>query len=117
MSTKQVKNQVHFGPMEMSSRALEMVTVLAPVRGSTAILPAGYPLRRATFWRKKMHLMVHAHGHPHVAVPNFFTNNGPITLATEDGVEVSRHMVMLMTSLSSRVEKALSALAVPSAEA
>ena len=108
---------IHFGPLDLPSNSIDMVTILAPVRGTTAILPAGYPLRRAAFSRKKSHLIVQTHGHPRVVVPHFFTNAGQTTLMTGDGIEVSRHMVMLMSNLSSRVEKALSALAVPAGDA
>ncbi len=114
---KNTEPNIPFGPLDLPSNSVGLVTVLAPVRGTTAILPAGYPLRRATFSRKKSHLIVQAHGHPRVMVPHFFTNGGPTTLVTGDGIEMSRHMVMLMSSLSSRVEKALSALAVPAADA
>ena len=117
MSMKNTDTNIHFGPLDLPSNSVDMVTVLAPVRGITAILPAGYPLRRATFSRKKSHLIVQAHGHPRVVVPHFFTNAAQTTLVTGDGIEVSRHMVMLMSSLSSRVEKALSALAVPAGDA
>ncbi|MCH7937401.1 MAG: hypothetical protein IH994_09995 [Proteobacteria bacterium] len=107
---------IHFGPLDLPSHSLGLVTVLAPVRGTMAILPAGYPLRRATFSRRKSHLMVKAHGHPRVVVPHFFANDRLTTLVTEDGIEVSRHMVMLMSSLSSRVEKALNAMAIPASD-
>ena len=113
MSMKNTDTNIHFGPLDLPSHSVDSVTVLAPVRATTAILPAGYPLRRATFSRKKSHLMVQAHGHPRVVVPHFFTSGGQTTVATGDGIEVSRHMVMLMANLSSRVEKALNALAVP----
>ena len=108
---------IHFGPLDLPSHSVGLVTVLAPVRGHTALLPAGYPLRRAAFSRMKSHLIVQAHGHPPVVVPHFFTNAAPTTLLTGDGIEMSRHMVMLMSSLSSRVEKAPSALAVPAGDA
>ena len=114
---KNTEPKIHFGPLDVPSHAVGSVTVLAPVRGDTAILPAGYPLRRAKFSRWKSHLIVQAPGHPRVVVPHFFTNATQTTLVTGDGIEVSRHMVMLLSSLSSRVEKALSALAIPAGDA
>ena len=42
-------------------------------------------------------------------------HEGLTTLATEDGVEISRHMVLLISNLSARVETALKAVAVPGA--
>lgn len=113
---KNTEPNFHFGPLDVPSGAVDQVTVLAPVRGDTAILPAGYPLRRAMYSRRKSHLIVRAPGHPRVMVPHFFTDAAQTTLVTGDGIEVSRHMVMLMSSLSSRVEKALSALAAPAGD-
>ena len=89
----------------------DIVTILAPHRDKTAILPAGYPLRRSTFTRLGGHLVVKAPRSPEVVVARFFGDGGQTTLATEDGVELSRHMVLLMSNLSTRVEKALDALA------
>ena len=114
---KNTDTHIHLGPLDLPSHSVDLVTVLAPVRGFTAFLPAGYPLRRATFSRKKSHLIVQAHGHPRVVVPHFFTNAAQTTLVTGDGIEVSRHMVMLMSNLSSRGEKALSPPAIPAADA
>ncbi len=91
----------------------DIVTILAPHRGKTAILPAGYPLRRSTFTRLGGHLVVKAHRSPEVVVARFFDDGGQTTLATEDGVELSRHMILLMSNLSARVEKALGALSAP----
>ncbi len=88
----------------------DVVTILAPHRGKTAILPAGYPLRRSTFTRLGGHLVIKAARSPDVVVARFFGDGGQTTLATEDGVELSRHMVLLMSNLSARVEKALGAL-------
>ncbi len=114
---KNTDTNIHFGPLDLPSNLVDLVTVLAPVRGVTAILPAGYPLRWATFSRKKSHLIVQAHGHPRVVVTHFFTNGGQTALVTGDGIKMSRNMVMLVSNLSSRVEKALSALAAPAGDA
>ncbi len=89
----------------------EEVTLLATNRGTVAVLPAGYPLRRSSFTRRGGHLIVQAPDCPEIAIPRFFSGGGQTALATEDGVEVSRHMVLLMSNLSSRVKQALSALA------
>lgn len=91
----------------------DIVTILAPHRDTAAILPAGYPLRRSTFTRLGRHLVVKAPRSPEVVVARFFDDGGQTTLVTEDGVELSRHMVLLMSNLSARVEKALGALAAP----
>ena len=91
----------------------DIVTILAPQRDKTAILPAGYPLRNSTFTRLGGHLVVKAPRSPDVVVARFFGDGGQTTLATEDGVELSRHMILLMSNLSARVEKALGALAAP----
>ena len=89
----------------------DLVTVLAPTQGSSAIFPGGYPLHSATFTRKGVHLMVSADHFPEVMVPKFFGGAHQTTLVTEDGVEISRHMILLMTNLSTRVALALNALA------
>lgn len=94
----------------------DIVTILAPHRDKTAILPAGYPLRRSTFTRLGRHLIVKAPRFPEVVVARFFGDGGQTTLATEDGVELSRHMILLMSNLSARVEKALGALAAPNGD-
>ena len=94
----------------------DIVTILAPHRGKTAILPAGYPLSRSTFTRLGWHRIVKASRSPEVVGARFFGSGGQTTLATEDGVELSRHMVLLMSNLSARVEKALGALAAPTGE-
>jgi len=99
---KNTDTNIHLGPLDLPSHSVDLVTVLAPVRGITAIPPAGYPLRRATFSRKKSHQIVQTHGHPRVVVPHFFTNGGQTTLPTGDGIDVSRQMVMLMSNLSFR---------------
>ncbi len=91
----------------------DIVTILASHRDKTAILPAGYPLSRSTFTRRGGHLVVKAPGSPEVVVARFFGDGGQTTLATEDGVELSRHVILLMSNLSARVEKALGALAAP----
>ena len=47
-----------------------------------AILPAGFPLRRASFSRKKSHLIVQAHGHPRVVVtPHVASETNPRSAA------------------------------------
>ena len=89
----------------------DLITVLARTQGTSAILPGGYPLRSATFARKGAHLMVTADHFPEVMVPRFFDGGNQTTLETEDGVEISRHLILLMTNLSSRVALALNALA------
>ena len=94
----------------------DVVTILAPHRDKTAILPAGYPLRRSTFTRLGGHLVVKAPRSPEVVVARFFGDGGQTTLATEDGVELSRHMILLMSNLSARVKKALGALAAPNGD-
>ncbi len=91
----------------------DIVTILAPHRDKTAILPAEYPLMRSTFTRLGRHLIVKAPRSPEVVVARFFGDGGQTTLATEDGVELSRHMIVLMSNLSARVEKALGAVAAP----
>ena len=116
MSKKNNTSNLHFGPMDVGSQNAAALTIIAPTHGTTAVLPARYPLRRATYSRKKAHLYVQADGFPEIAVPRFFSDYGQTTLATEDGVEISRHMVFLMLNLSSRVEKALNAMAVPAAD-
>lgn len=92
------------------------VSILAQCRGYVAFLPTGYPLRRSTFTRRGAHLIVQGPECPEIVVSRFFNGGGQTTLATVDGVKVSRHMILLMSNLSTRVEKALSALAVPAGE-
>lgn len=94
----------------------EEVTILAANRDTVAVLPAGYPLRLSSFTRRREHLIVQAPHCPEIAIPRFFSGGGQTALATEDGVEVSRHMVLLMSNLSSRVEQALRAMAGPGGE-
>ena len=89
----------------------EEVTILASNRGAVAVLPAGYPLRQSSYIRRKGHLIVQAPHCPEIAIPRFFSGGGQTTLVTGDGVEVSRYIVLLMMTLSSRVEQALNALA------
>jgi hypothetical protein len=96
-----------------SGRWQDIVTILAPHRDKTAILPAGYPLRLSTFTRLGKHLVVKAPRSPDVVVGRFFGDGEQTTLATEDGVELSRHIILLMSNLSARVEKALGALSAP----
>lgn len=90
-----------------------MTILAAPTRGTAAILPAGFPLRHARFRRLGRHLFAHAPGHPGVVVRDFFAGGVKTTLVTEDGVELSRHMVLLMANLSTRLEKALTELSIP----
>lgn len=89
----------------------DVVTILAASRDKTAVLPSGYPLRIASFTRKGAHLVVEAELFPKVVVPRFFEGGGQTRVANEDGVEISRHLVLLMTNLSSRVTLALNGLA------
>ncbi len=116
MSKERKKSNPQFGPMDLGTGPVAELTIITPTHGTTAVLPARYPLRRAAFSRKKAHLYVQVDGFPEIAVPRFFSDGGQTTLATEDGVEISRHMVLLMSNLSSRVEKALNAMAVPAAD-
>ena len=116
MSKKNNTSNLHFGPMDLGSANPAALTIIAPTHGTTAALPARYPLRRAAFSRKKEHLYVQVDGFPEIVVPWFFSDAGQTTLATEDGVEISRHMVLLLSNLSSRVERALNAMAVPAAD-
>lgn len=102
-------------PEKRNRHGTEALTIITPLRGTTAILPAGYPLRRATFKQIKGHLLVRVPHHPEILVRRYFADEGLTTLVTEDGVEMSRHMVLLMSNLSARVETALKALAVPGA--
>lgn len=115
--SKESKNSIpEFGRMGLETGPVTDLTIIAPTHGTTAVLPARYPLRRATYSRKKEHLYVQVDGFPEIAVPRFFSEDGQTMLATEDGVEISRHMVLLMSNLSSRVEKALNAMSVPAAD-
>jgi hypothetical protein len=88
----------------------DVVTILAVTRGKTAILPEGYPLRSAGFDRKGAHLIVEAELFPKVVVPRFFDSGGPTKIAVENGIEISRHLILLMINLSSRVAFALNLL-------
>ena len=101
------------GPDSGWSYWQDIVTILALHRDKTAILPAGYPLRRSTFTRLGKHLVVKAPRSPQVVVARFFGDGGQTTLMTEDGVELPRHMILLISNLSARVKKALGALAAP----
>ncbi|NQV83272.1 MAG: hypothetical protein HQ494_05575 [Rhodospirillales bacterium] len=116
MSDKTEAVTANEGPLGRRSdltRWQDVVTILATQRGKVAILPKGYPLRSATFSRKGAHLVVEAEHFPQVVVPWFLNGGDQTTVATEDGVEISRHMILLMTNLSSRVALALNALAAP----
>jgi hypothetical protein len=92
-----------------------VIAAVARVDGAMAVLPAGFPLRQATFRRRMDYLAVQAPGHAAMIVPQFFRTSGPTTIVTEDGVEVSRHMVLLMLNLSERVERVLGELSAPGA--
>jgi len=92
------------------------VSILAQCRDHVAFLPSGYPLRCSTFSRREKHLVVQAPDCPEVIVAKFFGGANLTTLATVDGVQVSRHMVLLMSNLSSRVEEALSGLVVSASD-
>jgi len=116
MSNASEKTTEPFGPQRFNSGYATSVTYLAPSKDAVAHLPAGYPLRKADFIRRNEHLIVRAPGQPEVLVPRFFSDSGQSTLLTGDGIEVSRHMVLLMSNLSFRVEKALSALASPAGD-
>lgn len=100
-------------PPPSKPHGADRVTILAAPKGTTAVLPAGYPLKNATFGRFRGHLSVTAPGRPEVVVPRFFSHPVLTTLATEDGAELSRHMVLLMSNLSDRMEHALRELAIP----
>ncbi|NQU61507.1 MAG: hypothetical protein HQ512_10295 [Rhodospirillales bacterium] len=111
MTKKQNKSPVPFAPMDLSAGNVAALTVIAPTQGTTAYLPAEYPLKRASFIRRKAHLFIQAPESPEIMVPRFFSDSGQATIATEDGTEISRHMVLLMSNLSFRVDKVLSAMA------
>ena len=95
------------------TRWQNVVTLLAADQDNVAILPGGYPLRSATFTRKGAHLVVEGKHFPQVFVARFFDFGGQTKVATEDGVEIFRHMILLMTNLSSRLALALNALSSP----
>ncbi len=88
----------------------DIVTILAVSREKSAILPEGYPLRSATFVRKGAHLVVEAELFPKVVVPRFFDGGGQTKIVAENGTEISRHLILLMSNLSSRVAIALNAM-------
>lgn len=100
-------------PRGGDSRPAASLARIAPVEGTIAVLPAGYPLRQASFVRHGVHLRVRAPGHPDVYVPRFFGTGAQTTLITRDGFEMSRHMVLLMLNVSERVGRVLSELAMP----
>ena len=102
-------------PEKRNRRWTEALTIIASTRDTVAVLPAGYPLRRATFKQRKGHLLVRAAHHPEILIRRYFADEKLTTLSTEDGVEMSRHMVLLMSNLSARVETALRALAITGA--
>ncbi len=100
-------------PLLGESRPAAPLARIAPVDGTTAMFPAGYPLRQASFARLGVHLLARAPGHPDVYVPWFFGAGAQTTLLTGDGMEMSRHMVLLMLNMSGRMERVLDELAAP----
>ena len=92
-----------------------VIATIARMDGAMAVLPAGFPLRQATFRGRKDYLVVRAAGHPAIVVPQFFRPSGPTTIMTEDGAEVSRYMVLLMLNISERIERVLGELSRPGA--
>lgn len=97
-------------PLDRDSRPVATLTMIAPTDGSTAVFASGYPLRQASFLRREDHLLVRAAGHADVLVPRFFAGGGQTALATRDGMEMSRHMVLLMLNMSARMERVLNEL-------
>ena len=89
------------------------VSILAPNHENVVILPLGYPLKRSSFNRRVMHLIVQGPNCREIVVTKFFNGGGQATLLTEDGAEVSRHMELVMANLSSGIEEALITLSVP----
>ena len=100
-------------PLDRRFGAAATVATIATIDGTAAVFPAGFPLRQAAFARRRDHLLVRAQGHDDMFVRRFFAGGAITTLATRDGMEMSRHMVLLMLNISPRVEHALNALAVP----
>jgi|GEM_PF-4638805 len=100
-------------PSMGESRPAAPLARIAPIAGTAAVFPAAYPLRQASFARHGVHLRARAPGHPDVYVPWFFGAGAQTTLLTRDGMEMSRHMVLLMLNVSGRVERALGELAAP----
>jgi len=90
-----------------------LLATIAGTSGTAAVFPAGFPLRRATFIRRREHLLVRAAGHAEVMVPRFFCDGGQTTLVTRDGIEMSRHTVLLMLNVSERMGRVLSEMAMP----
>lgn len=86
---------------------------IAPIVDTAAMFPCCYPLRQASFIRRRRHLAAIADGQPEIVVPWFFAGNAVTTLVTHDGMEMSRHMVLLMLNMSERMERVLSELVVP----
>lgn len=116
MSKKQNQLPVPYALMDLGAGHITALTFIAPTQGKTAYLPAGYPLKRASFTRKKAHLVIQAPESPEILVPQFFSCGEQATIATEDGVEISRHIVLLMSNLSYRIDKVLSAMVSPTKE-
>lgn len=115
MSKQNNDPKVQLPPEKRNRHWTEALTIIAPISGTTAVLPAGYPIRRAAFKQVKEHLLVLVPRHPEILVRQYFAHEGLTTLVTEDGVEMSRCMVLLISNLSARVETALKALAAPGA--
>jgi hypothetical protein len=106
-------NRAKRPPPDRDFRPTATLSMLAPTDDTIAIFPAGFPLHQAAFIRHRHHLLVRAAGRADVIVPRFFHGGGQTTLATRDGMEMSRHMVLLRLGLSARIERALDELAVP----
>jgi len=100
-------------PLARRFGAAATLSAIAPTDGTAAVFPAGFPLRQATFARRRDHLLVRAEGHADIFVPRFFAGGAVTTLATRAGIEMSRHMVLLMLNISPRIERVLNELAVP----
>jgi hypothetical protein len=108
-------NHAERPPIDWNRRAAEVLTTIAPTVDTAAVFPAGYPLRQASFIRRRDHLAAIAAGHAEIIVPWFFAGGAITTLVTRDGMQMSRHMVLLMLNMSTRMERVLNELAVPRA--
>lgn len=106
-------NHAERPPIDRNSSPDAALVRIAPTEGTTATFPCCYPLRQASFIRRRSHLAAIAAGHPEFVVPWFFAGGAVTTLVTRDGMEMSRHMVLLMLNMSERMERVLSQLAVP----
>ncbi len=106
-------NQAKRPPIDSDAGPAAPLARIAPTIDTAAVFPAGYPLRQASFARRRDHLFVTAAGQPEFIVPWFFAGGGQTTLVTRDGMEMSRHMVLLMLNISDRMGRVLDELAVP----